>query len=1030
MGAGNLLANENDGFLRSHAADYTVARAGTSTVDVVNGGDVLHFGQWFDVGQYWPTETFQEFTFTPVSTNEFCTSASYHFLGFNKGAHSVPWSCEIRDKDWGGTLEASDWVPGADLGSQPLLAEFPTFGTEFYLRYEHRSGSAAFRTRMSSTTPLRVVVSSSKTRQGLPPEAGVPDQYQSVDAFEGATGAHRPRVKFASATKSTLSYVAGASVQLSDGSHVYLESTVGTPVITLKHSTLSGTITTIATIAQGAELFQFALGPGQQSFALERDSSDNLFVLGAAGAFTSGITAQAFVKGSGYNWSARTAISAQLPAYDQPVNNCVLTWHNVNGTSRLAAAVAHTQGNIVGTSQMVAVSLSTENILAGGGSPIIATAPISSSPDGLSVNTTGNGLDIQAINAGTGVIGTVRHNDIRSDLSVIDALFKYTLTNTGAFAVTPTDVGGFSGRTFDGDLSVQIMPIPGDVNRFYWRSGTVVTSWTLTTAGATKNGTVGLIGAAIPTLSNPNPAQPLTSFYDPSTNKVWVFYVDGSNPRRVLRTAVNCATMLPTMEEIEVATNLGASGSVTTLLRTPRGFVDERVVQLHIGNRTSGGTHSTIVNNYTAFNLFPNPPVLNNPGSFTAESVKIFTWLFSDANPKDRQSAFQLQIRTADTLAVVVDTSKVTSTLNAYSVSASTLSNSQAYEWRVRTYDTEDNVSLYSAYQAFSTVTTGIVLITSPESDSTPSSSPRLTITWVYTITAPLTQAKYRVRVIRTDTNEVIFNSGFITSTDARSYEVQGLLTDVQQSIELIIQDSSGALSNTFTRLVTPSFSSPNAPGFLAAPGDGGIIVTVVNSIPTGALPPATRNDIYRSLSGENRFIKVGETPPNSQFVDYTVASGTLYDYKVAAVASGETFSNDTMEGISVDLFGVYIHIPNDSSSVRRFLYGSVNNSDQIASSAAEMKFVGRTYPVYEFGSALSEIVDVEIMIPSEADRSDLSLIEYVRTAVRNRSIYCYRDSRGRKIFGVITNSSSKNTSGGMTVSLSVKRADYSEELP
>jgi len=1033
MPNGDLLSNANDGFLNSHTASYPDARSGSGTavIDVYNGNPTLEFGQFFGGGLNYLTETFQEFTLTPVSSNEFCTSSWYSFQGFNRTPNGDPWSAEVRENDWGGTVEAADWVSGDNIPSKTLLAEFPSIRTANPRPYEFRSGSAAMRTRMSGAATLRIMLNSNKTALGLTPD-GTHDEFLSINSFEGADGPHRPRLRFTSGTKSNLSYVQGASVQLSDGSHVYLESTVGTPVITLKHSTLSGTVTTIATLAQGSELYQFALGPGQQAFSLERDASDNLFVIGAAGSSVSGICAQAFAKGSGYSWAAKTAISGALPVYDQPVNNCALTWHNVGGTSRLVAVVAHTQGYTNGSTQMVAVSLSNENLLNGSGSPIIATAPIPTTADGLSVNNTGNALDVQAINGGTGIIATVRHNFTNADLQVIDVIYKYTITGSGTFSLTPTDVGGFAtGRLADGNLTTQIMPIPGDQNRFYWRSGTTITSYTLTSTGATLNGSAGLISAAIPTLSNPDLAQSLTSLYNPADNKVWIFYIDSGNPRRIMRTAVNCATMLATKEEIEVALNVGASGSVTTLLRTPRGFVDERTVQLHIGNRTAANAHSIITNNYTGFNLFPNPPVLTNPGSFTAESVKIFSWAFSDANPKDRQSAFQLVIRRADTLATVVDTGKVTSTQTAYSLAASTLSNSQSYQWQVRTYDTEDNVSLYSDWQAFSTVTTGIVVITEPDADNKLGlDSPRLTINWTYTITAPLTQAKYRIRVIRTDTNVVIFNSDFITSSDARSFEVQGLLSDVEQAIEIIVQDSSGALSNTFTRLVTPSFSSPNAPGFLATPGDGGIIVTVANPIPTGSLPPAARNDIYRAESGTNNFIKVGEVAPNSQFIDYTVAASTKYDYRVAAVAQGETFSTDVIENVSVEFFGMYIHIPNYPETLRHFLFGGTGNSDQVASTANEMKFVGRTYPVWEFGESLSESVEVDLLIPSEDDNSHMTLVEYVRNIVRTKAVYCYRDSRGRKMFGVVTGSSQKNAPGAMSISLSVRRSDYTEELP
>jgi len=454
-----------------------------------------------------------------------------------------------------------------------------------------------------------------------------------------------------------------------------------------------------------------------------------------------------------------------------------------------------------------------------------------------------------------------------------------------------------------------------------------------------------------------------------------------------------------------------------------------------LGNRTGGGTLSTVTLTYTTLNQVPNAPTLNNPGSFTATAPKTFTWSFSDPNSKDKQSAFQLQIRNATTLVSVLDTGKVTSTTAAYILAASTLSNTTNYEWRVRTYDTADQVGAYSNYQPFSTVTTGIAAITVPASDNlTGQVSPTLTIEWTFTVTAPATQSDFRVKVIRTDTGATVFNSGFIAGPAIRTYTIQGLLSGVEQRIELVVEDSNGSLSNTATRLVTPNFSAPDQPTILAQPNEtetegSGILVTVVNPSPTGSLPPAGRNDVYRALTGTGDFVKIGEAPVNGSFVDYTAAANVLYDYQVLAVADGSTTS-DIVGPVSTTFFGVYIHKASEpDSTIMHYLYGSTGNSDTVEAAGTELRFVGRAYPVYEFGDQLSESVNVDITIPFDEDHTEQ--VDYLREVVRSKETHCYRDSRGRKVFGVVRQVSPKNAGNlGTTVSLTVERVDYVEEKP
>jgi len=821
--------------------------------------------------------------------------------------------------------------------------------------------------------------------------------------------------------------------QLSDGSTVYLESDgASTPVITLKHSTTAGVVTTIDTLQFGSELYHFKLTPGAQAFSIARDSSNNIFVIGPAGSEVSGICVKGYLKGSGYNWAGKTAISTALPDYDEPINNIAATWHNI-GNGRLVAICGRTQGSAM-INQTFLVSLSTQNALNGSGNPVVTTAAMPTEVALSIINTAGNGLDVMALTGGRGYIAAIAGDNDFGEQGPYFKLYSYYINSSGQFTSSPTEITKIgSVGTMDGNSKMRLVPISS--SRFAAVGGGLVASFAYDGISITTlSGTTSIAATALTSLSSAA-VQPRDAIYDSATNKIWVYYLDTANSRRLMRTGFSVVTSKMTGEEIQVATNLGAAGSSHSAIRLPRGVVDERSVIIHLGNRTGGGALSTVTVTETALNQVPNAPVLNNPGSFTATSPKTLTWTFSDNNVLDRQSAFQLQIRNATTLVSALDTGKVTSTTSAYILAASTLSNSTNYEWRVRTYDTADQVSAYSNYQPFSTVTTGIAAITVPATDNLVGQvSPSLNITWTFTITAPATQAEYRVKVIRTDTGATVFNSGFIASATTRDYTVQGLLSGVEQRIELVVQDSNGSLSNTATRLVTPSFSAPDAPTILAQPNESdtegsGILVTVVNPDPTGALPPAGRNDIYRAPTGTTDFIKVGEATVNGSFTDYTAAAGVEYDYKALAVADGST-SSAVVGPVSIDFLGIYIHKASDpDSTIMNFIYGSTDNADSIEPAGTELRFVGRTYPVYEFGDFIAETVKVEVTVPFGPTHTDE--VEYLREVVRSRATHCYRDSRGRKVFGVVRQVTPKNAGNlGTKVSLDVTRVDYVEERP
>lgn len=128
------------------------------------------------------------------------------------------------------------------------------------------------------------------------------------------------------------------------------------------------------------------------------------------------------------------------------------------------------------------------------------------------------------------------------------------------------------------------------------------------------------------------------------------------------------------------------------------------------------------------------------------------------------------------------------------------------------------------------------------------------------------------------------------------------------------------------------------------------------------------------------------------------------------------------------ELIGVWVHDPTEAdTSVAHYLYGNVGRTESVSVQAAPISFVGRTYPVYNIGGNESQTVEIAIAVPSGAGEQEM--VEDLRDAVRNRRTLCYRDGRGRLVYGVITGIKIADLREGTGVSGTIITVDYEEEI-
>jgi hypothetical protein len=348
-----------------------------------------------------------------------------------------------------------------------------------------------------------------------------------------------------------------------------------------------------------------------------------------------------------------------------------------------------------------------------------------------------------------------------------------------------------------------------------------------------------------------------------------------------MRTAVDLNTGLATGEEVEVDAAVGAAGSTNHAIRVHRGALQDRQVLVSVANETSGGVHSTqyVVD---GLNVPPVQPLITPKTNFDATASALFEWEFQDPDTSDTQSAYQLQINTS-LGASAYDSGKVASATEEHTLTAATLTNPGDWQWRVKTWDFEDQEGPYSDFGSFATSASGTVTIVDPASDN-----PAGVETADYLIeweVAGTTQAEYRVVVVRTDTSAELLDTDWVTSTDV-TYLVDGMLTDVEYEIQVTVRDGSEVETNTDTVLITPSYGTPEQPVLSIVTQGDHILVTVDNPTPTGDKPEVVTNLILRKPSTGDTYVLVGEADNNSSFADHSAQAGVTYDYIARGVTA------------------------------------------------------------------------------------------------------------------------------------------------
>lgn len=420
--------------------------------------------------------------------------------------------------------------------------------------------------------------------------------------------------------------------------------------------------------------------------------------------------------------------------------------------------------------------------------------------------------------------------------------------------------------------------------------------------------------------------------------------------------------------------------------------------------------------------LAPSPAA---PANFSSDQAQTWTHNFSDDMPGDVQTARQWRVFRVSDGALVHDTGKVATASLEYILPASTLPNGSKYQRQVRVWDIDDNVSAWSNLQSFYVSAAPVATITSPtEAQVVGASSHDIVID--YTDLEGEAKSAYQVIVTRTDVAETILDTGKVLSTaDPQTQQVTGLENAGAYTVEAYVWDHRGIKSAADTVNFTVDYAEPPQPTGIVADGGHFLRLGITNPSPTGAEVVAAYNDIFRREVGGEWIRIVAELDVNESYDDHAVASGVIYEYKVTAYTGGGGARDSEVASGFVTLAQTWFHDPVDpsgSSWGTRSRRLARSHSKELE--VAMMRFDGRIHPVAEFGDAINESVTFNVLMLKDTDE-----LETWRALVARKTTVCYRDSRGRKVFGVISNLTEDDHPIGAEVPIQVTATHYTEAV-
>ena len=388
-------------------------------------------------------------------------------------------------------------------------------------------------------------------------------------------------------------------------------------------------------------------------------------------------------------------------------------------------------------------------------------------------------------------------------------------------------------------------------------------------------------------------------------------------------------------------------------------------------------------------------------------------------NPVDTspQSFFALRYR-AQGAPSWTTVAKTDGAQSSYTVPAG-YANGQTIEWQAQTWGDHADPSPWSPLGVFVLSSTPLVTITAPLPVHGLS---ELTIEWEYFHSGGSVQAQWQAELVDSDSQVV----EAVTGARETTYKCRTFFqNDSSWTVRLRARSGAGLWSDWAEQPFTVEYAKPPIP-IVSTAWDretGTIEIEIENPEPGPTETDAEYSDVYRRING-GEWLKIGhQVPLQGTILDRLPTVAGLNEYRV--VSHSGLPSSAEAENVQVTIAEpgwCYANSGPGFGDLRK-IWGNMKLGGTIKRDKALHKYAGRRRRIVTFG----ETVDLTVTVSGRVTPDASTLYEWEDLESAGEMI-CWRDPKGRRIFGVIDGVGHNHTHPYLNeISFSVEEIDYAE---
>lgn len=485
-----------------------------------------------------------------------------------------------------------------------------------------------------------------------------------------------------------------------------------------------------------------------------------------------------------------------------------------------------------------------------------------------------------------------------------------------------------------------------------------------------------------------------------------------------------------------------ASGTTSWIDNAPGAGTNQ--YQVAASHTVPPTTSAFVASNTVSTTVPPLAPTLLSPNGTAVDWTlpQTLTWQHNPGGDQAAQSSFIIEYSNdSGATWLPLNGAGTTSTVSSYTVPANTLTNGTTRLWRVRTRGVTS--AGYGANSSSATIVGSLTPVTAITGPPTTVLSLPATATWTYTQGNGSAQTAWELELVEgTQVRETA--SGTTALSYALTYAVQ---QGASYTLRVRTRSAAGIWSAWATRALTINLLPPahvtTTAEFQAATGTTVLHLEATAAV-GGSEVAATSATVERLVEGDEWVTLYRDLALPSDVLDLLPSTTKLNQYRITAKSATPTYRTEAIVDVlppapfladdRKDRQWVFVNYGDGFGTVLRF-----RSAPKLSVTSGREKnanrFAGRTKPVPQLGQARSRTVSVGGSLAyDKAGVNDDEVFlwdsppEDWDEAGEESEVVCYRDFRGRRIFGILSDVTVGDEFPGLaSVGFTVTEVDFRE---